>query len=244
MTALNYSEALLARVIPPEIEAELPPDGDFATISPDFGRALVRLIRALRPKSILEFGAGASSLLVAMALQDNGVGRLTTVEHAPRYSASTWARVQQVRGVDAELIAAPLVLRLSARGLLYQYQMASRLKARAPYDFVIVDAPPGVCGRDTTLYQALPYLSKGATIILDDAARVQEGTVVNRWLRACPGLEVCYWNKDLARGVAVLQYSGDGSLNVSLRTLLGTCHDRWIYRQSVRALRRQDAGIA
>ena len=199
-TGFDWSATLLTGAIPSPIEAALPPEGEFFTISPEFGRALVRLIRVVRPKSILEFGAGASSLLVAMALQDNGAGRLTTVEHAPQYSASAWARVQQVRGVDAELIAAPLVLRLSARGLLYQYQMASRLKARAPYDFVIVDAPPGVCGRDTTLYQALPYLSKGATIILDDAARVQEGTVVNRWLRACPGLEVCYWNKDLARG--------------------------------------------
>lgn len=239
--AVDLAAILETGAIPSDIEAALPPDGELPTISKDFGRALVRLLGVLRPRSVLEFGAGASSVVVAMALRRNGTGRLTTVEHAPQYSAQSWERVRSERDLDARLIPAPLVLRLSLKGLLYQYEVTPDFQARAPYDFVVVDAPPGVCGRDTTLYQVLPYLERGATLMLDDTARVQEHTVVNRWLRACPGLSVVYSNSEIGRGIVLLKYDGDGTLKTSIRNWLGSCHDRWIYRASVRTQLANDA---
>jgi hypothetical protein len=143
--------------------------------------------------------------------------------------------------VDAELLASPLVLRLHSQGLLYRYQTSDQLAARGPYDCVIIDAPPGAFGRDTALYQALPHLSHGALIVLDDAARVQEGTVVRRWLRACRGLQLLYWDKEFARGVAVLRHTGDATLRISPRNVLGAFHDRWVFRRLVQVLRQQDA---
>jgi predicted O-methyltransferase YrrM len=237
---LDPCTLLLSGPIPPDIEAELPPDGELATISPDFGRGLARLLLGIRPQSVLEFGAGASSLVISMALRAAGRGRLTSVEHAPRYSAAAWKRVEAV-GVDAALIACPLALRPHSQGLIYQYQGIDRIKARAPFDFVLVDAPPGAFGRDAVLYQILPYLSSGALIVLDDAARVNEGTVINRWRRACEGLDIVCWNREYARGVAILRYGGRPQLRMSLRNVLGTCHDRVIYRRLVQILRRQDA---
>lgn len=234
----HIPQILVSGSIPDDIEAALPPDGELPTISPEFGRAVVRLILALRPTSVLEFGAGASSVVAAMALQASCQGRLTTVEHAPQYSADAWQRVKAVP-IDSALIAAPLVLRPHSQGLLYMYRLTTELRPRALYDFVVIDAPPGA--RDAALYQALPHLCAGAVIVLDDASRVQEGTVINRWLRACQGLELLCWNKGFARGVAVLRYRGPNTLRLSLRTILGTCHDRWVYRRLVAILRKQDA---
>jgi predicted O-methyltransferase YrrM len=240
---LDPCSVLVSGAIPAEIEAELPPDGELPTISQDFGRALVRLLLAVRPHSVLEFGAGASSLIISMALRAAGRGRLTSVEHAPRYSAAAWRRVESL-GVDATLLASPLLLRPHPQGLIYQYQGLERLKERAPFDFVMVDAPPGAFGRDTVFYQMLPYLSPGALIVLDDAARVNEGTVINRWRRACDSLQIVCWNREYARGVAILRYDGPARLRMSLRNLLGTCHDRILYRHLVKILRKEDAAGA
>jgi predicted O-methyltransferase YrrM len=187
---LNLADTIATGSIDPAIERELPPEGPFPVISPEFGRALARLITSLRPQSVLEFGAGVSSVVVTLSLQLNGSGRLTTVEHAPQYSLASWNRVRSIANVDAELFASPLRLRFTAHGPLYAYQSFDRVRHRAPFDFVLVDSPPGTIGRDTTLYQALPYLAPGAILVLDDAARVQDGTVIHRWLRTVPGLEV------------------------------------------------------
>jgi len=237
---LNFAEIIAAGQIPSEIENVLPPEGPFPVISPEFGRALARLIISIRPKSVLEFGAGVSSVVVALSLHSNGIGRLTTVEHAPQYSTASWERVRSITDVSAELFESPLRLRFTRHGLVYAYQSFDRVRQRGPFDFVLVDSPPGTIGRDTTLYQSLPYLAPGAILVLDDAARVQEATVIRRWLRAVPGLELVLWNKQFARGIAILRYSGVPKVKLSLRTLLGTCHDRWIYREAGRALRAHD----
>jgi len=237
---MDLCKVLREGTVPSDIEAVLPPDGELPTISPDFGRALFRLVAALKPRSILEFGAGSSSLVLSLALRHIGGGRLTSVEHAPKFSAASWNRVEET-GIDALLIHAPLALRLHSQGLLYQYRGLDRLTSRGPFDFVLVDAPPGVYGRDATLYQALPHLNPGSFLLLDDAARVQDGTVINRWRRACDSLDIVCWDKQFARGVALLRFNGPRPLKLSARTIAGTLHDRLVFRKWVRVSRRNEA---
>lgn len=64
-------------------------------VSPDTGRLLYMLARAVRARSIVEFGTsfGLSTLHLAAALRDNGGGRLVTSEFEPSKVARAGANL-------------------------------------------------------------------------------------------------------------------------------------------------------
>lgn len=71
-------------------------DDRFGGINPGDRRALYYLIRALRPRSVLEVGThiGASTLYIARALKNNGDGSVTTVDIADVNAPDgAWRRV-------------------------------------------------------------------------------------------------------------------------------------------------------
>jgi len=59
--------------------ASLLDGADDWAISIGAGQFLHQLVKHVAPASVLEFGAGRSSLVIASALQSNGGGRLTSV---------------------------------------------------------------------------------------------------------------------------------------------------------------------
>src|SRR5690349_9968387 len=61
------------------------------SICASMGELLDGLVRWLKPRSIIEFGAGRSSAVLAAALQDCGGGRLTCIDHDPDYLAPFWS---------------------------------------------------------------------------------------------------------------------------------------------------------
>ena len=205
----------------------LPVDRSVWSVSDDMARLLARLIASFQPKSVLEFGAGWSSVVLAHALAAIGGGRLTSVEHQPDYLGECWQRVEAVRQVDARLVVCPLRSGLSRHGLLWRYAGLTRhIRARAPFDFVVIDAPPGAFGRSAALFDSYSLLSAGALIILDDAARPRERTAVSRWLRSLPGLELVMFDDRVERGLAVLRHDGDKRRRFAPRPFLGTFRDR------------------
>jgi predicted O-methyltransferase YrrM len=192
---------------------------------------LVGLVEHFRPASVLEFGAGRSSLVLAHALQQNGGGRLTSIEHQPRYSKPEWEGVARYSDVDARLVVAPLKLRMTRHGPLYVYDgIAPALTSRGPFDLVLVDAPPGEFGRDWPFYAAAPFLSAGALVMLDDVERAQEQTTLRRWARALPIESIGEVASADGRRSAVLRLAQPGPPAFAWRTFLGTCHDRVLHR--------------
>ncbi|MBS1817573.1 MAG: class I SAM-dependent methyltransferase [Acidobacteria bacterium] len=199
--------------------------GDEWAVHLDTARVLAALMRKVQPASVLEFGAGRSSLVLARVLTQYGGGRLTSIEHQVKYAAPSWERIRGLATVDAVLKEAPVRLSASKHGLLYQYAgIASTLAARGPFDFVFIDAPPGQLGRDATLFQCASMLHGGAVIVLDDATRPAEQTAIRRWQRALP-LDLVSLI-DNTRGTAVLRLRERTRARMSLRTVLGTVHDR------------------
>ena len=205
--------------------------GDDWTITDQTARLATLLVEAFGCSSVLEFGAGRSSLVMATALEARGGGRLTSVEHQPQFAEQAWARLPEFASVDALLVRAGLARRLSKHGLLHEYTgIHDALDARAPFDFVFVDGPPGHFGRDSTLLAAAPYLSPGCVVLLDDAARAAEQTAVRRWERALE-VERIFESASLGRGVMVLRVTRPGPPRFSPRTFLGTIHDRLLARR-------------
>jgi predicted O-methyltransferase YrrM len=217
---------------PPEPELrELLDGADIWAVHLDTAHVLNCALLALQPKSVLEFGAGRSSLVLASAMERYGGGRLTSIEHQPEYAAAAWRQMGRYANVDARLCPARLARRLSKFGMLYEYVGIRRmLDERGPFDFVFVDAPPGTAdqpfGRDATLLQCAPWLADGAIAVLDDSARPAERTAVRRWQRVLGAEVICELKN--ARGNTVIRIPRGGPGTFSLRTFAGTLHDRFV----------------
>lgn len=147
---------------------------------------IVDRIETQRPETVVELGAGASSLVVARALQRNGAGRLISCDQHAGFVQATrqWLRDN---GVEAELRATPFRRAPGGwPGIWYDHGSLP-----AQIDLLIVDGPPWtihpfVRGAAETLFDRLPM---GGTVLLDDAARPGERVVARRWRRRWPGFE-------------------------------------------------------
>ena len=140
----------------------------------------------LKPQSVVELGAGASSLIIARALQMNGSGQLLSVDQHGEFAAATqdWLREH---GLDGEIRHAPLRPAPSGwPGVWYDHGL---LPDRI--DLLVIDGPPWtihpyVRGSAETLFDRLPV---GGVVLLDDAARPGERVVARRWRKKWPGFE-------------------------------------------------------
>ena len=144
---------------------------------------IVDHIEAARPQTVVELGAGASSLVVARALRKFGGGQLISCDQHVGFVQATreWLRDN---GVDAELRHAPL--RPAPEGWPGVWYEHGALPARI--DLLLIDGPPWtihpyVRGAAETLFDRLP---PGGTVMLDDAARPGERVVARKWRRRWP----------------------------------------------------------
>lgn len=144
---------------------------------------IVDHIERHRPETVVELGAGASSLVIARALQRNGQGRLISCDQHAGFVDATrqWLRDN---GVDADLRATPL--RASPRGWPGIWYDHGTLPKRI--DLLVIDGPPWtihpfVRGAAESLFDRLPV---GGTVLLDDAARPGERVVARRWRQRWP----------------------------------------------------------
>jgi len=144
---------------------------------------LVDHILEQKPDTVVELGAGASSLVMARALQMTGKGRLLSLDqHADFIDATRqWLRDN---GLESELRHAPLVP--SPAGWPGRWYDHGPLPETI--DLLVIDGPPWpihpyVRGAAETLFDRI---SVGGTVMLDDAARPGERVVARRWRQNWP----------------------------------------------------------
>jgi len=143
-------------------------------------------IEARRPEVVVEFGAGASTLILARALQLWGGGELTSFDQHAEFVEATrdWLATH---GLQADLRPAPLGPAPGGwPGLWYQ---APHLPERI--DLLVIDGPPWTIhpltrGSASTLFDRI---APGGAVVLDDAARPGERLVARRWRREWPGFD-------------------------------------------------------
>jgi predicted O-methyltransferase YrrM len=193
--------------LPPMLSRVLPNGRDVFEIAPQMGRLLANLILCDGRRRVLEFGAGASSEVISTALTEtgNGAGMLTSIEANPAWCRERWSAVEAT-GIDAVLVPAPLRFSVSSLAACFaQPDALPALRARAPFDLLIVDAPDGLHGRTGTLHLAAPWLAPGALIVVDDVARPLMQGMLAGWLRIYRGLSLLWSDPGFAgRGAAVL----------------------------------------
>ena len=141
---------------------------------------IVRAIEELRPQVVVELGCGASSFVIARALQLNGGGRCVSYDQHKEFAAITQEWICE-NNIPADIRHAPLGP--SPDGWSgHWYQLTG---VPAEIDLLVVDGPPWaihphVRGAAASLF---PKLRRGGMILLDDAARLGERVVARRWRR-------------------------------------------------------------
>ncbi|HET8622520.1 MAG TPA: class I SAM-dependent methyltransferase [Gemmatimonadales bacterium] len=211
--------------LPLPVLRALPSGRDSYEISRQLGALLAHLVLQHGHRSVLEFGAGASSRVVAAALEAQGGGMLTSVEADPSWCADAWMDVEASPHVDSEMVAAPVSFVVGWWGVGYAQPAArERIAARGPYDLLLIDAPGGNYGRLGTLPLVGSALEPGATIVVDDAAGHRTQWLIACWLRMYPDLRLWAYDPTFAdRGMALLRWRG-GAARVSGRAWVGSVY--------------------
>ena len=147
---------------------------------------IVGAIEKLRPREVVELGCGASTLVIAKALQLNGEGRLTSLDQHAGFVEAT-AKWLAGHDLDASLRHAPIAEDPSHWSHCW-YDLPSLPQQ---IDLLVIDGPPWtlnpfVRGRAEVLFDRI---SPGGMILLDDAARPGERVVAQRWKRDWPDFD-------------------------------------------------------
>jgi predicted O-methyltransferase YrrM len=143
-------------------------------------------IAAIRPQTVVELGAGASSLVVARALALAGGGRHVAYDQHAEFIAKVGPWLGE-HGLSADIRHAPLTRRVPPwPGWWYAID-----DAPPAIDLLVVDGPPWavhpyVRGGAECLFDRM---SPGGVVLLDDAARPGERVVAERWRARWPGFE-------------------------------------------------------
>ncbi len=101
LETMRVDPALRAAAISDGVEDDSHPDfyramnGAYMPVTPEFGNLLYLLARSNRARVVVEFGTsfGISTIFLAMALRDNGGGRLVSTEISPKKAATATANL-------------------------------------------------------------------------------------------------------------------------------------------------------
>lgn len=147
---------------------------------------IVDHIEEARPRIVVEFGAGASTLVAARALQLHGGGTLISFDQHGDFVAATRSWLME-HGVDADLRAVPLAPSPAGwPGLWYDHG-----ELPAAIDMLLIDGPPWTIHPLTRGSAELLFdrIAPGGVIILDDAARPGERLVARQWRKRWPDFD-------------------------------------------------------
>lgn len=187
----------------------LPMGGGWA-LTGDSAALLVRETLLRQPRTIVELGSGVSTLLLGQVLKQRGSGRLLSIDHDPEWAERTRRQArflgleEYVTVVDAPLH--PLSLD-DCNYDWYDIPPAALDALGRKVDLLVVDGPPqGANPALITRYPALPVfadrLSSDAWIFVDDAKRLTETAMVERWMQRFPGWLAQHY--DTVDGVCLL----------------------------------------
>jgi predicted O-methyltransferase YrrM len=152
--------------------------------SPDFLLLLARTALADKPAVVVECSSGASTVVLARALQMSGTGHVYSLEHDPVFAQKTRDLLAQ-QGLSswADVIDAPLTPWPEFEGRSW-YALDGLASLQGAVEMLVIDGPPtatGPCARHPAVPALASRLKVGARVFLDDADRDEEREAVQRW---------------------------------------------------------------
>ena len=178
-------------------------------------QALVSELLLYRPKSILECGSGASTVLLAAYAKSHGA-TVITLEHDGCHAEKT-RELLAAHGLagHVQVKSAPLKDKVGPDGRSHPWYDDD---PKGPFDFVLIDGPPDRFGREAALFCIAGQLARVFRIWLHDANRAGERRCLASWRRFFDFSVRLQWPDD--RGVGVID--GKGPLIAAPRASPGT----------------------
>lgn len=155
-------------------------------ISPDVGAVIASLIQQRQPSIILEAGAGQSTIISAYCLEQLGHGHVYAMDHKAEFAGYAREAVERHSLTQyATVLHAPLTT-YDINGETWQWYDVNVLPNDLAIDLFFIDGPTQYDeAQDNLRYPAVPLmrekLSKNALLIMDDADRVDEQAIFERW---------------------------------------------------------------
>ncbi len=174
----------------------LPPFGPWVARA-DFLTLIVQHILSARPRLVVEFGSGASTLVILRALELNGSGALVSFDHDAGYAEITGQRARLL-GLEPDIRVVALGPADPHAGQWYRTgELAGEI------DCLVVDGPPRTIHPETREGAAALFdrLGPNGIVFLDDAGRPGEKAIVERWARAHP--EIAFRYVATVKGTAI-----------------------------------------
>ncbi|UIP06440.1 class I SAM-dependent methyltransferase [Erythrobacter sp. SDW2] len=147
---------------------------------------IVEAVERLRPEHVVELGCGASSLVLARALQRSGGGELTSYDQHADFVVQTGEWLAS-HGLGATMRHAPIVPGPNR----WSYSWYDLSGVPAEIDLLVIDGPPwalGPFGRGNA-ERLFSRIRPGGMVLLDDGARPGERVVASRWRRDWPDFD-------------------------------------------------------
>ena len=181
-----------------------------SALSPDMANILITLLKERKPQVVLECGSGVSTILTCYCLKDNNRGHLWSLDHEQKYLKITQRNLKR-HELDqyATIIHAPLK-KYSLDSTPYMFYDVEDISKIPPIDFLFIDGPPRTVdpmGRFPALPLLFSRLSEDAIVVLDDAAREAEKTIVEIWKKIYPQVKYSWF--DTEKGTVVLTIGHD-----------------------------------
>jgi hypothetical protein len=173
------------------IIGQLPPLSGWPA-APDFLLYLHTWICKYKPALVVETGSGVTTLVIADALRQNGVGKLISLEHLQEYADKTYETLAdeeltqwvELRVGELEPWKGEHLNPKDAEKPSRWYPL--NLEGIHNIDLLVVDGPPG----NTCLYARYPALpafferlAPTAEVWMDDANRKEEKEISEEWAK-------------------------------------------------------------
>ena len=164
--------------------------------NPDFLYLLHELIKKYNPKTIVEAGAGVSTLICSYSLkQFSSNGKVFSLDHNDNFSSIIINAIKEHNLNEyAEIISSPLI---SYSDKNFQWYDINKIEKIDSIDMLIIDGPPANSSKNAR-YPAIPLLieklNKGSIIVLDDANRKYEKQILTLWKKEYNCFEYEYIN--------------------------------------------------
>lgn len=192
----RQSEAFTQLLSLLKFDAVVPPTRSWAA-SPDLLLTLAQLVRAHKPKLVVELGSGVSTLIVAKA----GARKVVSIDNSEEFAEKTREiiRDHKVRGVEVR------VAELTNHASGSDWYDLSKLTDLKRIDLLIIDGPPGSKNpqaRKPALVEFISKLSPKAVIVIDDVNRDGERELAEGFAQALPNHTLTIFSHE--KGTAVI----------------------------------------
>ncbi len=200
--------------INPEISRLITP----STLSIDALQFIYEMCQSYKPKVVLEFGSGLSTLFFCEILYQlhKTDFLLISIDDSHEYLDKTRGMVQEfIKGTNSDINSCVRCVNAPIESYSFKFrkfktyaknQVENSISSLPNIDLVLIDGPLGwKFGREAPLYIIRKKISPETIIILDDASRPYEQEAIANWSKMFKrGINQKYYS-DIEKGLSVIQ---------------------------------------